>query len=340
MSSIEERLARDIAAVTGGVVMTDSDLRDARSAVDERIDARRQRSRRVVVGAVAAAVLVPVLAFVAVQTLGSDDNTAPPVAPVPPSQTAEVGDLTDAEEAFLTGAAPTPDLVEGVWRVDNGTRLLRFTADGAVETDDAGRLFSDPGVIGTYEIADGVISMTVDGGPASCAGQTLVMHASLPEPGLLRYVLTKPGTGNCASGAVRRFTLEQVLPSSRSVTGLDFGADPGWGPLPGPYELPGVWLAQGGGHLLEMTADGDYYVVTAPSETVDHGQWTLGDDRSRLNLVSAGDSPTCAEGDRLVLTGLELVDPGTSSIRGTVEQNTCGGAWTPTSWILLPHEGS
>ena len=43
MSSIEERLARDIAAVTGGVVVTESDLRDARDAVDERIDSRRQR---------------------------------------------------------------------------------------------------------------------------------------------------------------------------------------------------------------------------------------------------------------------------------------------------------
>ena len=43
MSTIEERLARDIAAVTGGVVVTESDLRDARDAVDERIDSRRQR---------------------------------------------------------------------------------------------------------------------------------------------------------------------------------------------------------------------------------------------------------------------------------------------------------
>ena len=58
MSSIEERLARDIAAVTGGVVVTESDLRDARDAVDERIESRRQRDRRTVLAAAAAAVLV------------------------------------------------------------------------------------------------------------------------------------------------------------------------------------------------------------------------------------------------------------------------------------------
>ena len=46
MSSIEERFARDIAAVTQGVVVTESDLRDARNAVDERIDSKRQRDRR------------------------------------------------------------------------------------------------------------------------------------------------------------------------------------------------------------------------------------------------------------------------------------------------------
>jgi hypothetical protein len=34
MSTIEERLARDIAAVTGGVVVTDSDVRDARDVLD------------------------------------------------------------------------------------------------------------------------------------------------------------------------------------------------------------------------------------------------------------------------------------------------------------------
>ena len=60
MSTIEERLSRDIEAVTGGVVVTESDLRDARAEVDERIESRRQRNRRRGVAAAAAAAAVVV----------------------------------------------------------------------------------------------------------------------------------------------------------------------------------------------------------------------------------------------------------------------------------------
>ena len=109
MSSMEERLARDIAAVTEGVVMTESDQRDAREAVVERIEGRRQRDRRRTVGAAAAAaILLPVMGIVAVQTLGGDDKSSPVVDP-PTS-------VNDDVEAFLTGTDPTPELVVGVWR--------------------------------------------------------------------------------------------------------------------------------------------------------------------------------------------------------------------------------
>ena len=65
MSSIEERLARDIAAVTGGVVVTESDLRNAREAIDDRIDSGHQRRRNGIVAAAAAAVLVVALGVTA-----------------------------------------------------------------------------------------------------------------------------------------------------------------------------------------------------------------------------------------------------------------------------------
>ena len=60
MSTIEERLSRDIEAVTGGIVVTDSELRDARVAVEDRIEGGRQRDRRrgLVAAAAAAAVVV------------------------------------------------------------------------------------------------------------------------------------------------------------------------------------------------------------------------------------------------------------------------------------------
>ncbi|HSV40309.1 MAG TPA: hypothetical protein VLI04_16225 [Nocardioidaceae bacterium] len=76
MSSIEERLQRDIAAVTRAVVVSDSDLRDARDSVEDRIDSRQRRNGRRTAMAVAAAVIIPIVGVVALQTLGGDDKTA------------------------------------------------------------------------------------------------------------------------------------------------------------------------------------------------------------------------------------------------------------------------
>ena len=111
MSSIEERLARDIAAVTGGVVVTESDLRDARDAVDERIDSGRQRDRRrTVIAAAAAAVLILVLGVTAFLTLGGDDETAPPADPGPTNRATRT--LTSSPAAH---PRPTSSKGPGGW---------------------------------------------------------------------------------------------------------------------------------------------------------------------------------------------------------------------------------
>ena len=85
MSSIEERLARDIAEVSRGVVVTDSDLRDARTAIDDRIGSGRQQDRRrsAFAAAAAAAVVVLLLGLAAYLTIGGEDKAAPPAGPGP-----------------------------------------------------------------------------------------------------------------------------------------------------------------------------------------------------------------------------------------------------------------
>ena len=343
MSSIEERLARDIAAVTGAVVVTESDLRDARNAVDERIDRKGQRDRRrTIVAAAAAAVLIPVLGVTAFQFLGGDDKSAPPANP---------GPTTDPDADFLTGRAPTPELLEGVWRLDGGTSLLRFRTDGNVSLDSLGRLYADS-VVGTYTIEGDVITVDITGvknGPAGCVvPQDLAMRASQPEAGLLHVVHTQPVTGTCLSDQGERWVLQQVLPTNNEgMAGLDFSGDD-FQPLANPSALNGDWMAQGGGHVLELTSvpsaapnGGVYYVAAASGDVVDHGRWTLGASRSQLRLVSSSHSPTCDQGDRLVLGELRYSDSHpAAAFRGTVEQNTCHGGWTPEVWILLPHIGS
>ena len=102
-----------------------------------------------------------------------------------------------------------------------------------------------------------------------------------------------------------------------------------------------LWPANTGGRVLEIAPDGSYTVASGSHGAVaDRGRWTFDSSASRLSLVSAGDSPTCDQGDRLVLGGVEHLDPGTILMRATVRQNTCGEDWASHEWILLPHEGS
>ena len=147
--------------------------------MDERIESRRQRNRRTGVAAAAAAAAV-VVGVAAWQGLRADDASPSPAndGPTPaPSQSVSADD-----EAFLSGGAPTPDLIRGVWRLDDSRLVMSFTADGAIRFDEAGRLFTSPAVDGTYAIDGDVITIEVDGGGAGCAGQTFAMRASVPKP--------------------------------------------------------------------------------------------------------------------------------------------------------------
>lgn len=342
MSSIEERLARDIAAVTGDVVVTDSDLRKARDEVEDRIVIDRQRTRRrsgLVVAA--AAVAIPVIGLAAVHMLDSSDNQ-----PTPPSSSVSTSD-EDVEE-FLVGRSPTPDRVAGVWRVDNGTVLMQFTADGSFQVDDRGRLFADPGGTGTYAIDGDLITLTVDDGASGCAGQTVAMRASLPEPGSMRFVHTQPGTGNCVPENVivdgapavtdnQWWELEQVLPTkSDYLANLNTSHEKGWEPLTANKpSLHGDWLAEGGGYVLELAPDGTYFIADESGDLADRGNWWLLPSKD-LDLTSSGLDGRCSAGDRLVLGGLEQLNPGTLVIRGDVLLNNCNAPWTPTAWIQIP----
>jgi hypothetical protein len=332
--SIEEQLARDIAEVTRGVVVTDSDLRDARTAIDDRLSSRQPEDpRRTAIAAAAAAVLLLVAGIAAYVTIGGDNETAPPTAPGPSASPS-----VDFDAEFLTGSAPTSDLVEGVWRLDNGGVLMRFTAGGRLSWDLGGRLFESPRIQGTYAIAGDTITVSVDGGPAGCSGQQVAMRASVPDQGSLHLVFTEPRGGACGTYPDERWVMEQVLPASPSMASFKVsGAEADWTPLRNRNLLPGTWSAVGGGHLLELARNGRYNVAAGSGEPVDAGEWSL--DGSRLTLTSTADSTGCRAGDRLVLGAVQTSSFGTAGIRSTVRENTCGAAWAETDWFLIPHDG-
>ena len=90
----------------------------------------------------------------------------------------------------------------------------------------------------------------------------------------------------------------------------------GWQPLSDKNALYGDWMAEGGGHVLELAPGGSYYVADESGEVVDRGQWSQRG--SDLTLTSSAASAECSEGDRLVLGGVEQVTGGTTVMRGTV----------------------
>jgi hypothetical protein len=207
-----------------------------------------------------------------------------------------------------------------------------------VRLDDRGRLFSAPRISGTYAIDGDLITIKIaNDSQGKCVGREVALRASLPEAGRLRFI--RQGTSDtCVPVPPSRGALDQVLPTSRTMAETGNSTEPGWQPLPSKAALYGVWLAEGGGHVLEMDPDGAYYVADNSGQLVDRGQWSLRD--AALTLSSSADSAECSAGQRFVLGGLQWANFGTGSIRGTVQQNGCSGAWTPAAWILIPHVGS
>jgi hypothetical protein len=335
MSAIEDRLLRDIETATRGVVVTDSDLRDARAAIDDRIEGGQQDRRRTFVATAAAALIVLVLGVAAFLTVDGKDDAAPPGTDGPtPTPSVSI----DRQDVFLDGAAPTEDALRGIWRLDNGGVLMRFAPPDLVSWDREGRLFDNPGVQGRYVIDGETIAITVDGGPYGCGGQQITLRAALPDPEELRLAVAEPGQDACLGGEAQQSVMERVLPTNQQFSRFELSKERGWLPLTDGRALYGTWFAEGGGHVLELDRAGVYHVATGTGEQVDYGEWTL--DRTSLTLTSWPDSVRCETGDRLVMRNPEFVRPGTTAIRFEVGRNDCGGAWTPKTWILVPYEGS
>lgn len=334
MSSIEQQLVRDIAAVTEGVVVTDSDLREARSAVDERIVARRRRDRRRTVAAVAAAAVLVAGGVTALLTLGDDDGSVQPAGRPTP--------VVDPDADWLTGDAPTVQAVQGVWGLRDDDVNLWFDANGHVRFTAHGSLFAEPDGTGTYAIHGDVITITTTPhGPAGCGHDAqFVMRASLPQASRMNFVRVAPFDGcSVLPSGYARGTWEQSLPTPPDLAGVEFSKDRRFEPLTDLYNLYGVLMPQGGGHLVEIdrgSADrrGTYYVADGTGAVVDRGHWTLrhGD----LTFTTRSGS-RCAKGDEFVLAGVENETPGINGIRGTVQKDDCGGGWAAATFFTLAH---
>ena len=340
MNDIEQLLARDVAAVKAAVVVTEAELRDAQETVREAFETQTERRRRRLLLAVAAAaVVLPALAY---GTARVWDDASAPAAP------AHQGDKdpTAQGDDFLVGDAPTPERLDGVWRVDNSTLLVLFRRDGTVQYDDRGTLYADPKGSGSYRISGDRVSMTIDSGPGGCAGARLAMRGAVAPTGQVHLVTTSPAREGCAPGGGDAWVLEQVLPTRDEGLASTTVGRAGWQPNTSDLALLGDWMAMandpqwgddGGGYLLEVASDGTYTVGTQ-STVSDRGTWQFDTTTAQLTFTSGATSPSCRPGDRWVLGELLHRARLFSALRGSVKEDDCGGDWANHTWILMPRE--
>lgn len=328
MSSIEQQLVWDIAAVTEGVVVTDSDLREARHDIEERIAIRRRRERRRTYAAVAAAAVLVAGGITAFLTLGDDDGKAQP---------AGHHTIIDPDADLLTGTAPTVQLIQGVWRLDNGDLMVQFGANGTVHLDGHGTLFGNPDTTGSYAIVGDRITVSVtQDGVKRCIGTQFAFRAALPQTGTMNFVPDQSAAGGCAflPSGFRRGVWQQVLPTSQDFGSVTFPKDSQWKPLTDKFDLYGDLMPLGGGYLIQVEPTGTYFVADESGAIVDRGRSTL---RQRTLTLTSGADSTCANGDQLVLGNMEYQSPDIHGVRGTVQRDTCQGGWGVGTWITITH---
>ena len=311
--------------------MTNSDLRDARDELDARISGRRARDRRLVLVAVAVAVAV-VAGIAGWKALGSEEPDPAPKASTGADAPPRPPELSSGDEAFLSGDPLTPELLEGVWRLDNPTdsrMLLGFTADGSVRYDDTGQLTGTPVMSGTYAIEGDRITVEADGGQAGCSGRTLEFRGAMNSTGVVHLIPVDAEPYGCGRPLRRQWVLERLMPPHVYA---DFVIPPGrrWDPVAGPDALLGTWLASSAKYVIELLPDGSFTTLGGAGEMIDRGTWTTGDATRQVTLVSAADSPSCRVGDTFRLLHLRARDIGALALQGDLERNDCN---------LVPWEG-
>ena len=230
----------------------------------------------------------------------------------------------------VEGRPPSADDIQGIWQHETQpTRMIRFGPDDGFAVDTHGSIDSSPALVGTYELdgQDIVVTVTQVGG-ACDVGDTWTWRSGVPEHGRLQLVFTETGRGSCAIPVGTEWSFIRLSP--RSAAGAELTEDPGGGfaPLPAnPDEalavLEGLWLLEGGGHLLRLRPHGTYAIDDAGvlgTDPYDAGAIEVA--KGTLTLVSVAGSNRCAPGDRLVLSSVQ-VDETARSLRGRVTRDDC-----------------
>jgi hypothetical protein len=243
-------------------------------------------------------------------------------------------------ELSLQGLEPSVDGLAGIWIIDDDNPLLvRFSPDGTYAFDDLGLLDSSPAAAGTYVVNGRIITFT-NGRSRICSnGDRYAWRAGLTEDGRLhaldlgKAVVTDDVEDDC--DLVGESTWTRVSPSSPA--GARISAKPAGEAAPPSTEwaLRGIWLLEGGGHLLRFSTDGTYALDDAGAlgnDPDDVGTLAV-DGQGGITLTSGAESRTCAAGELWVWEQVRLAG---GTLRGVVAENTCpNNVEVDMTWVRL-----
>ena len=243
----------------------------------------------------------------------------------------------------VEGRPPTADSIRGIWQhVTQPSRMIRFGQDQTFAVDTHGSIDSSPALVGTYELDDRDIVVTVTQVGGACdVGDRWTWRTGVPEAGRLQLVFTQTGRGQCAIPIGTEWSFIRLSP--RSSAGAYLPADPvgRLAPLPADSDealtvLDGLWLLERGGHLLRLRPYGTYAIDdTGVLGTDPYDAGAIEVEGTTLTLVSGAGSNRCGEGDRLVLRSVQIDEIG-RSLRGTVVDDDCShGIGARPTWIRL-----
>jgi hypothetical protein len=242
--------------------------------------------------------------------------------------------------AALEGLPPTAERLAGIWIVDDDNPLLvRFSTDGTYAFDNIGSLDTSPAAAGTYEVAGRIIIFT-NGRSRICPnGDRYGWRASLTEDGRLHVLHLERGEvmddieEDCDLAGESTWT--RVSPTSPAGTRIS--AKPSGEGTPPSIEsaLRGIWLLEGGGHLLRFGTDGTYALDDAGAlgnDPDDVGTFEV-DGRGGVTLTSGANSRTCAQGDMWVWQNVRLAGP---TLQGVVTDSACpNDVGIDLTWVRL-----
>jgi hypothetical protein len=292
---------------------------------------RRQRwheTRRKSASMALVAGLVIAGAVLGIQALREGDEPSRKPATVP------------AARPYLQGLEPTAERLAGIWVIhDDNPLLVRFSPDGTYAFDNIGLLDTDPAASGTFEVSGRTITF-VEGQSRICPeGDRYGWRASVTTDGRLHvlHLSTQEVIDDIPDDCdlAGESTWTRVSPSSQA--GMRIPAIPQGDEAPPSSisALRGIWLLEGGGHLIRFNTDGTYALDDGGAlgkDPDDVGAFEV-DAQGGVTLTSGGDSRTCAEGDRSVWENIRLAG---GRLRAVVADNACPtGIETDLTWIRL-----